>query len=122
MINNDVPKWEVLTHRGRIPTGIDAVQWAKQAVHLGAGEILLTSWDADGHRAGYDLELTRTISEMVTVPVIASGGAGNLEHLYAALVVGKADAVLAASIFHYQIYSIRQAKEYLAEKRIPVRR
>jgi cyclase len=122
MSNNDVPKWEVLTHGGRIPTGIDAVQWAKQAVHLGAGELLLTSWDADGHRAGYDLELTRTISEMVTVPVIASGGAGNLEHLYEALVVGKADAVLAASIFHYQIYSIRQAKEYLAEKMIPVRR
>ena len=122
MGNNDVPEWEVLTHGGRRPTDIDVVQWAKQAVYLGAGELLLTSWDADGHRAGYDLELTRTISEMVTVPVIASGGAGNLEHLYEALVIGKADAVLAASIFHYQIYSIRQAKEYLAEKGIPVRR
>ena len=122
MSNNDVPRWEVLIHGGRRPTDIDAVQWAKQAVRLGAGELLLTSWDADGHRAGYDLELTRTIGEMVTVPVIASGGAGNLEHLYEALVIGKADAVLAASIFHYQIYSIRQAKEYLAEKGIPVRR
>jgi cyclase len=115
-------KWEVCTHGGRKPTGIDAIEWAKQAVALGAGEILLTSWDADGHRAGYDLELTRTISEAVTVPVIASGGAGNLEHLYQALTKGKADAVLAASIFHYRIYSIRQAKEYLAGKGIPVRR
>ena len=115
-------KWEVCTHGGRKPTGIDAIEWAKQAVALGAGEILLTSWDADGHRAGYDLELTRAISEAVTVPVIASGGAGNLEHLYQALTEGKADAVLAASIFHYRIYSIRQAKEYLAGKGIPVRR
>jgi cyclase len=104
-----------------VPTDIDAVTWAKRAVELGAGEILLTSWDADGHRAGYDLELTSTISETVTVPVIASGGAGSLEHLYQALVLGKADAVLAASIFHYQAYSIRQAKAYLAEKGIPVR-
>lgn len=97
-------------------------QWVKQAVALGAGELLLTSWDADGQRTGYDLELTRTISEAVPVPVIASGGAGNLEHLYQALVIGKADAVLAASIFHYQIYSIRQAKDYLAERGVPVRR
>jgi len=117
----DLPKWEVCTHGGRKPTGIDAIQWAKQGVDLGAGEILLTSWDADGHRAGYDLELTRAISEAVTVPVIASGGAGNLEHLYQALTAGKADAVLAASIFHYRTYSIRQAKEYLAEKGIPIR-
>jgi len=115
-------KWEVCTHGGRTPTGIDAVQWAKQAVALGAGELLLTSWDADGQRTGYDLELTRAISEVVIVPVIASGGAGNLEHLYEALIKGKADAVLAASIFHYQIYSIRQAKEYLAQRGIPVRR
>jgi imidazole glycerol-phosphate synthase subunit HisF len=115
-------KWEVCTHGGRKPTGINAIEWAKQAVALGAGEILLTSWDADGQRAGYDLELTRTISEAVTVPVIASGGAGNLEHLYEALVTGKADAVLAASIFHYQIYSIRQAKDYLAERGIPIRK
>jgi cyclase len=113
--------WVVCTHGGRKPTNIDAIAWTKKAVGLGAGEILLTSWDADGHRAGYDLELTRTISEAVTVPVIASGGAGNLEHLYAALVVGKADAVLAASIFHYLTYSIRDAKAYLAERGIPIR-
>ena len=115
------PKWQVCTHGGRRPTDIDAIEWAKQAVALGAGELLLTSWDADGQRAGYDLELTCAISEAVTVPVIASGGAGNLEHLYEALVIGKADAVLAASIFHYQIYSIRRAKDYLAERGIPVR-
>jgi cyclase len=114
-------RWEVCTHGGRVPTGIDALTWAKRAVELGAGEILLTSWDADGRRAGYDLELTSAISEAVTVPVIASGGAGTLEHLYRALVFGKADAVLAASIFHYQTYSIRQAKAYLADKGIPVR-
>jgi cyclase len=116
------PRWEVCTHGGRKPTGIDAVEWSKEAVALGAGEVLLTSWDADGHRTGYDLELTKTISESVSVPVIASGGAGNLEHLYEALVAGKADAVLAASIFHYRTYSIRQAKDYLAERGIPVRR
>ena len=118
----DVPKWEVCTHGGRKPTGIDAVAWAKRAVDLGAGELLLTSWDADGQRTGYDLELTRTISEAVTVPVIASGGAGSLEHLYQVLIDGKADAVLAASIFHYQIYSIRLAKDYLAERGVAVRR
>jgi cyclase len=115
-------KWEVCTHGGRKSTGINAIEWAKLAVALGAGELLLTSWDADGQRAGYDLELTRAISEAVTVPVIASGGAGNLEHLYDALVIGKADAVLAASIFHYQIYSIRQAKDYLTERGIPIRK
>jgi cyclase len=114
-------KWEICTHGGRRPTGIDAIAWAKEAAGLGAGEVLLTSWDADGHRAGYDLELTRAISETVTVPIIASGGAGNLEHLYEALVLGKADAVLAASIFHYRTYSIRQAKAYLGERGIPVR-
>jgi cyclase len=114
-------KWEVYTHGGRRPTGIDAIEWAKKGTVLGAGEILLTSWDADGHRTGYDLELTRTISESITVPVIASGGAGSLEHLYEALVVGKADAVLAASIFHYRIYSIRQAKAYLEERGVSVR-
>jgi imidazole glycerol-phosphate synthase subunit HisF len=114
-------QWEVCTHGGRKPTGIDAVKWAKQVVALGAGEILLTSWDEDGHKSGYDLALTRAISEGVTVPVIASGGAGNLEHLYEALVEGKADAVLAASIFHYRTYTIRQAKDYLASKGIPVR-
>jgi len=115
-------QWEVCTHGGREPTGIDAVEWAKQAVALGAGELLLTSWDADGQRAGYDLELTCTISDAVIVPIIASGGAGNLEHLYEALVIGKADAALAASIFHYHTYSIRQVKDYLAQRGIPIRR
>jgi len=113
--------WEICTHGGRRPTGIDAITWAKKAAGLGAGEVLLTSWDADGHRAGYDLELTRAIGEAVTIPIIASGGAGNLEHLYEALMLGKADAVLAASIFHYRTYSIRQAKAYLGERGIPVR-
>jgi len=116
------PKWEVLTHSGQRPTGIDALTWARKVVDLGAGELLLTSWDTDGHRSGYDLELTRAVSEAVTVPVIASGGAGNLEHLYDALIMGKADAVLAASIFHYRVYSIGEAKDYLAERGIPVRR
>ena len=114
-------KWEVMTHGGRTPTGIDAVEWAKQAVSLGSGELLLTSWDADGHKEGYDLELTAAISESVPVPVIASGGAGGPEHLYDAIVTGKADAVLAASIFHYRTYSIRQVKEYLTQRGIPVR-
>jgi len=113
--------WEVYTHGGRKPTGIDVLEWIKQAVGLGAGEILLTSWDADGHRSGYDNELNRAVSELVAVPVIASGGAGTLEHLYQALSLGRADAVLAASIFHYREYSIRQAKQYLAAKGIPVR-
>jgi cyclase len=120
--DDEAPRWEVCTHGGRKPTGIDALEWAAKAVALGAGELLLTSWDADGHRAGYDLELTKAISEAVTVPVIASGGAGSLEHLYQALIAGKADAVLAASIFHYGTYSIREAKDYLAERGIPVRR
>lgn len=114
-------KWEVYTHGGRRPTGMDAIKWAKRAAALGAGELLVTSMDADGHQKGYDLELTRAISEAVSLPVIASGGAGTLEHLYEAIVIGKADAVLAASIFHYGIYSIRQAKEYLAQRGIAVR-
>ncbi len=122
VISAGVPQWEVCTHGGRKPTGIDAVAWAKQAVVLGAGELLLTSWDADGHRTGYDIELTRIISGSVVVPVIASGGAGSPEHLYQVLVDGKADAVLAASIFHYQVYSVRQVKDYLAERGVPVRR
>ena len=113
--------WEVYTRGGRTPTGIDAVRWAKRAVELGAGEILLTSMDADGHQTGYDLALTRAISEAVPVPVIASGGAGNLEHLYQALDEGKADAVLAASIFHFGAYTIGQAKEYLKSRGVPVR-
>jgi cyclase len=114
-------KWEVYTHSGRKSTAIDALHWARQAVGLGAGELLLTSMDADGHRAGYDTELTRTISEAVSVPVIASGGAGTPEDLYQALSLGKADAVLAASIFHYGTYSIGEIKEYLAKKGIPIR-
>lgn len=113
--------WEVFIYSGQKPTNIDALDWARQAVGLGAGEILLTSIDADGHRAGYDIELTCAVSEAVGVPVIASGGAGTLEDLYQALVLGKADAVLAASIFHYGTYSIRETKEYLATKGIPVR-
>jgi len=114
-------KWEVHTHSGQKPAGIDAVEWAKKVVELGAGELLLTSMDADGHKAGYDNELTRVISEAVNVPVIASGGAGMPEDLYRALVAGKADAVLAASIFHYGEYSIEDIKKYLAERGIPVR-
>jgi cyclase len=120
--NGETPRWEVLTHGGRRWTGMDAVTWAKQAVQMGAGELLVTSWDQDGHRSGYELGLTRSISEQVTVPVIASGGAGHLDHLCQAMLVGKADAVLAASIFHYRTYSIREAKEYLAQRGIPVRR
>lgn len=121
-IDNSHPtKWEVYISSGQKPTGIDALAWAKQAVALGAGEILLTSMDADGHRAGYDIELTRTISEAVSVPVIASGGAGTLEDLYQALAMGKADAVLAASIFHYDAYSISQVKQYLTSEGIPIR-
>ena len=119
--SNNQLQWEVYTYSGQKPTGIDALAWAKQAVELGAGELLLTSMDTDGHRAGYDIELTRTISEVVSVPVIASGGAGTLEDLYQALVDGKADAVLAASIFHYGTFSILKTKEYLAERKIPVR-
>ena len=118
---DDTSGWEVYTHGGRNPTGIDAVKWAMQAVERGCGEILLTSMDADGQLAGYDLELTAAISGALPVPVIASGGAGNLEHLYDALDRGQADAVLAASIFHYGTYSIAQAKEYLGARGIPVR-
>lgn len=113
--------WEVCTHGGRKSTGLDALEWIQKAVKLGAGEILLTSWDADGQRAGYDNELNLAVSEMVQVPVIASGGAGTPEHLYDALATGKADAVLAASIFHYREYSIKKVKEYLANRGIPVR-
>lgn len=113
--------WEVYLHGGRTPTGLDAVEWARQGAALGAGEILLTSMDKDGTRDGYDLELTRAVSEAVSVPVIASGGVGNLEHLYEGVTEGKADAVLAASIFHFGDYSIRQAKEYLKERDLPVR-
>lgn len=118
---SDDSGWEVYTHGGRTATGIDAVRWAQRVVELGAGEILLTSMDADGQLTGYDLGLTRGISQAVEVPVIASGGAGELEHLYDAFTAGEADAVLAASIFHFGTFSIAQAKDYLAGKGIPVR-
>ena len=114
-------RWEVYTHGGRRPTGIDAVKWAARVVELGAGEVLLTSMDADGQLAGYDLDLTRAVSRSVSVPVIASGGAGNLDHLYQAFTEGEADAVLAASIFHFGAYTIAQAKSYLQERGVPVR-
>lgn len=113
--------FEVYTYGGRKPTGIDAVEWAKQAESLGAGEVLLTSMDRDGTKVGYDIPLTRAISEAVTIPVIASGGVGTLEHLYEGLVEGKADAVLAASIFHYREYSVMEAKRYLHERGVNVR-
>ena len=119
--NSREPRWEVYIYSGQKPTGIDALVWAREAVALGAGELLLTSMDADGHRVGYDIELTRAISETVSVPVIASGGAGALEDLYQALVLGKADAVLAASIFHYETYSIGETKDYLVKRGIPIR-
>jgi cyclase len=118
---DDDSGWEVFTHGGRNATGIDAVKWAVHAVGRGSGELLLTSMDADGQLSGYDLELTAAISGAVPVPVIASGGAGSLEHLYDALEQGRADAVLAASIFHYGTYSIAQAKEYLGARGVPVR-
>ena len=114
-------RWEVFTHGGRRNTGIDAVEWAVRGVELGAGEILLTSMDTDGTCAGYDCELTRAVSTAVNVPVIASGGAGTLEHLAEVLDRGKADAVLAASIFHFGTYTVPQAKEFLQSKNIPVR-
>ena len=113
--------WEVYTHGGRRATGLDAVHWARRMSVAGAGEILLTSMDRDGTRDGFDLALTRAVSEAVTVPVIASGGAGNLEHLAQALLAGKADAVLAASIFHFGEYTVRQAKEQMKRDGIEVR-
>ena len=113
--------WEVYLNGGRLPTGIDAVVWAKEAVSRGAGEILLTSMDCDGQKTGYDIALTKAVSEAVGVPVIASGGAGAPEHFYDALTVGKADAVLAASLFHFNEIPIADLKAYLAEKNIPVR-
>jgi imidazole glycerol-phosphate synthase subunit HisF len=114
-------RWGVYTHGGRNPAGLDAVQWAKKAAKLGAGEILLTSMDCDGTKDGYDLELTRRVSESVPIPVIASGGAGNLNHLYEAFSAGKADACLAASIFHFGEFTIPETKAFLRAKGIPVR-
>jgi len=113
--------FEVYTYGGRKPTGVDAVEWARRVEALGAGEILLTSMDRDGTRIGYDVPLTRTISEAVSIPVIASGGVGTLEHLYEGLVDGKADAVLAASIFHYREHTVIEAKEYLRKRGVSVR-
>jgi cyclase len=113
--------WAISTHGGRKMKLINAVRWAKKMEELGAGEFMLTSMDKDGTKDGYDIELTRAISESVSIPVIASGGAGTLEHLYQGLAFGKADAVLAASIFHFREYTVREAKEYLRDKHIPVR-
>lgn len=113
--------WEVFTHGGRKPTGLDAIEWARRMQQLGAGELLLTSMDRDGTRAGFDLALTRAVAEAVDVPIIASGGVGTLEHLAEGVLAGGADAVLAASIFHYGEFTVRQAKEYMAGKGIEVR-
>ena len=113
--------WEVYIYGGRKPTGLDAVEWAKKVERLGAGEILLTSMDRDGTTSGYDLELTRAVSESVNIPVIASGGAGEPRHIYEVLTIGKADAALAASIFHYGVYTVRSIKEYLRSRGVPVR-
>lgn len=115
-------KWEVYTHGGRTPTGLDAVEWAKKAEKLGAGEILLTSMDRDGTKIGYELELTRAIADAVTIPVIASGGAGTAEHIYEAFVRGRADAALLASLLHYRELTIKEIKDYLETKGITVRR
>jgi cyclase len=113
--------WEVHVNGGRIPTGLEAVAWAKRVEELGAGEIVLTSMDADGTKAGYDLEMTKAVAAAVTIPVVASGGAGSPEHVYQAVTAGLADAALAASIFHYNEYGIRATKQYLHERGVPVR-
>ncbi|MFA6549710.1 MAG: imidazole glycerol phosphate synthase subunit HisF [Candidatus Margulisiibacteriota bacterium] len=115
-------KWEIYTHGGRTPTGIDAVEWAKKAEKLGAGEILLTSMDRDGTKIGYELDLTRAIADAVGIPVIASGGAGTLEHIYDAFSIGNADAALLASLLHYRELTIKEIKDYLETKGITVRR
>ena len=120
-VASDPQRWEAYVNGGRTPTGLDAVEWARTVVGRGAGEILLTSMDRDGTKDGYDIELTRAIGEAVNVPVIASGGAGTLEHLVQVILEGRADAVLAASIFHYREYTVREAKEYMAARGVPVR-
>ncbi|MEM3402582.1 MAG: HisA/HisF-related TIM barrel protein, partial [Candidatus Hadarchaeales archaeon] len=114
-------KWEVYTYGGRKPTGLDAIKWAKKVESLGAGEILLTSMDADGTKAGYDIELTKEVVDAVKIPVIASGGAGNPHHIYEVLKFTGADAALAASIFHFGEYTVREIKKYLRRRGIPVR-
>jgi cyclase len=118
----EISKWEVFSHGGNNSTGLDAVAWASEMESRGAGEILLTSMDADGHQDGFELELTATISGTLNIPVIASGGGGTFEHFRDALTIGKADAVLAASVFHYGKYTISQVKEYLSQNSIPVRK
>jgi cyclase len=117
----ETPRWEVFTHGGRKGTGLDAVAWAREMAQRGAGEILLTSMDRDGTKAGFDLELTRAVSDAVPVPVIASGGVGNLQHLADGVKLGHADAVLAASIFHYGEHTVGEAKQFMAQQGIPVR-
>jgi len=119
--HNGKEMWEVHINGGRVPTGLEAVAWARQVEFLGAGEIVLTSMDADGTKAGYDLEMTRAVSEAVQIPVVASGGAGCPEHIYRVLTEGGADAALAASIFHYNEHGINVTKAYLAERHVPVR-
>ncbi len=119
--DDDTPRWEVFTHGGRKATGIDAIEWAERMQSLGAGEILLTSMDRDGTRNGFDLALTRAVSDAIDIPVIASGGVGNLDHLVDGILQGHADAVLAASIFHYGEYTVQQAKRYMAQHGIEVR-
>jgi imidazole glycerol-phosphate synthase subunit HisF len=121
VLHGDEPKWEIFTHGGRKPTGIDAIQWAEKMTGYGAGEILLTSMDRDGTKNGFDLDLTSRISDAVNVPVIASGGVGNLQHLVDGIVEGKADAVLAASIFHFGEHTVPEAKKYMAERGVTVR-
>jgi cyclase len=118
---SEANSWEVYSHGGRIPSGLNALDWARRAEDLGAGEILLTSMNCDGTRDGYDIELTRAVCQSVSIPVIASGGAGTLEHLYQAFEDGKASAVLAASIFHFGEFTIPQAKDYLRSRGVPVR-
>ena len=118
---DETPRWEIFTHGGRKPTGIDAIEWVKRMVAYGAGEILLTSMDRDGTKQGFDLALNKTVSNAVRVPIIASGGVGNLQHLVDGVMEGEADAVLAASIFHFQEYSIQEAKQYMREHGIEVR-
>jgi len=119
--DSELPRWEIFTHGGRKPTGIDAIKWAQRMVENGAGEILLTSMDADGTKNGFDIALTRAISDAVSVPVIASGGVGNLQHLVDGILLAGADAVLAASIFHFGQYTIADAKRYMKEKGIEIR-
>ena len=115
------PRWEVYTHGGRKPTGLDALEWGRRMEAAGAGEILLTSMDRDGTRSGFDLELTRAFSDALAIPIVASGGVGSLEHLAEGVLAGRADAVLAASIFHYGEFTVRQAKEHMAQRGIEVR-